>query len=83
MVESLTGDFFGFSPVSKFLCVKAIVFFSWWQSLFIAIVAWVGIIQGCEHVHCHRFLFEIETDILEQPMNIPRNPFQLQFKTFS
>ncbi|KAI9032187.1 organic solute transporter Ostalpha-domain-containing protein [Hyaloraphidium curvatum] len=35
-----------YHPVAKFFCVKAIVFFSWWQSLLLAVLVWAGIIRG-------------------------------------
>lgn len=32
-------------PVPKFLCVKFVVFFSWWQGVTLAILAWTGVLH--------------------------------------
>eukprot|EP01103_Thecamoeba_quadrilineata_P007900 TRINITY_DN17722_c0_g1_i1.p1 TRINITY_DN17722_c0_g1~~TRINITY_DN17722_c0_g1_i1.p1 ORF type:complete len:482 (-),score=69.00 TRINITY_DN17722_c0_g1_i1:153-1427(-) len=34
-----------FKPLLKFLCIKAIIFFSFWQSVLIAIIVWIGWIR--------------------------------------
>ncbi|KAI8064507.1 organic solute transporter Ostalpha-domain-containing protein [Gongronella butleri] len=45
-------DLVGFRPFPKFLCVKAIIFFSWWQSVIIALLVSTGAIRddGPEHI---------------------------------
>ncbi|ORZ02434.1 organic solute transporter Ostalpha-domain-containing protein [Syncephalastrum racemosum] len=46
-------DMTGFRPLPKFLCVKAIIFFSFWQSVIIALLVSVGAIpegEGEEHI---------------------------------
>jgi len=35
-------------PVGKFLAVKALVFFTWWQSFFISILFQMGLIPSCD-----------------------------------
>ncbi|KAI9364750.1 organic solute transporter Ostalpha-domain-containing protein [Pilaira anomala] len=39
-----------FRPLPKFLCVKAIIFFSFWQSVVVALLVSAGIIPEVEHV---------------------------------
>ncbi|ORZ04919.1 organic solute transporter Ostalpha-domain-containing protein, partial [Absidia repens] len=43
-------DLIGFRPLPKFLCVKAIIFFSFWQSVIIALLVSSGAIHGTEHI---------------------------------
>ncbi|ORZ24278.1 organic solute transporter Ostalpha-domain-containing protein [Absidia repens] len=45
-------DLAGFRPLPKFLCVKAIIFFSFWQSVIIALLVFFGAIRddGPEHI---------------------------------
>ncbi|CAO3627622.1 unnamed protein product [Cunninghamella echinulata] len=38
-------DLVGFRPLPKFLCVKAIIFFSFWQSVIIALLVSFGVIK--------------------------------------
>lgn len=34
-------------PLPKFLCVKAIIFFSFWQSVVVALLVFAGVIPNC------------------------------------
>ncbi|KAI9264996.1 organic solute transporter Ostalpha-domain-containing protein [Phascolomyces articulosus] len=46
-------DLTGFRPFPKFLCVKAIIFFSFWQSVIVALLVSAGVIpegEGTEHM---------------------------------
>jgi len=39
-----------FKPVLKLICIKAIIFFSFWQGVVIAIIAWLGWFQQARRV---------------------------------
>ncbi len=39
-----------FRPLPKFLCVKAIIFFSFWQSVVVALLVFAGVIPDSEHI---------------------------------
>ncbi|KAG1143822.1 hypothetical protein G6F37_006633 [Rhizopus arrhizus] len=43
-------DLTSFRPLPKFLCVKAIIFFSFWQSVVVALLVSAGIIPEAEHI---------------------------------
>ncbi|CEP08279.1 hypothetical protein [Parasitella parasitica] len=43
-------DLTTFRPLPKFLCVKAIIFFSFWQSVVVALLVFAGIIPEAEHI---------------------------------
>ena len=37
-----------FNPIPKFLCIKAVILFAFWQGIIIAVLVWLGIIHGNE-----------------------------------
>ncbi|KAI9472159.1 MAG: organic solute transporter Ostalpha-domain-containing protein [Benjaminiella poitrasii] len=39
-----------FRPLPKFLCVKAIIFFSFWQGVVVALLVFAGVIPEAEHI---------------------------------
>ncbi|KAI8087800.1 organic solute transporter Ostalpha-domain-containing protein [Gilbertella persicaria] len=43
-------DLTSFRPLPKFLCVKAIIFFSFWQGVVVALLVFAGIIPESEHI---------------------------------
>ncbi|KAI7888134.1 organic solute transporter Ostalpha-domain-containing protein [Mucor mucedo] len=43
-------DLTAFRPLPKFLCVKAIIFFSFWQSVVVALLVFAGVIPDSEHI---------------------------------
>ncbi|KAK4520532.1 uncharacterized protein ATC70_008045 [Mucor velutinosus] len=43
-------DLTTFRPLPKFLCVKAIIFFSFWQGVVVALLVFAGIIPEAEHI---------------------------------
>lgn len=43
-------DMVQFRPLPKFLCVKAIIFFSFWQSVVVALLVFAGVIPEAEHI---------------------------------
>jgi hypothetical protein len=48
-------------PVLKFLCIKSIVFLSFWQGLLLAILHWVGVIHTAENAAAYQnYLITIE-----------------------
>ncbi|KAM7206823.1 Organic solute transporter Ostalpha domain containing protein [Naviculisporaceae sp. PSN 640] len=42
----MNDDLKPFRPVPKFLCIKLIIFASYWQGFFLAILVWLGAIPG-------------------------------------
>ena len=42
----MTDDLQPFRPMPKFLCIKGIIFASWWQGFFLSILVWLGAIPG-------------------------------------
>lgn len=43
-------DLVKFRPLPKFLCVKAIIFFSFWQGVVVALLVFAGVIPEAEHI---------------------------------
>jgi len=43
--QAMKEELAPFKPVPKFLCIKAIIFFSFWQGVAIAVISWIGWIQ--------------------------------------
>lgn len=41
----MSNDLKPYRPMPKFICVKSIIFLTFWQGLFIAFLAWIGIIR--------------------------------------
>ncbi|RKO91525.1 organic solute transporter Ostalpha-domain-containing protein [Blyttiomyces helicus] len=41
-------DLAQYRPMPKFICIKAIIFLTFWQGLFVAFLVWAGIIHGKE-----------------------------------
>ncbi|KAF2722947.1 DUF300-domain-containing protein [Polychaeton citri CBS 116435] len=42
----MTEDLQPFRPMPKFLCIKGIIFASWWQGFFLSILVWLGAITS-------------------------------------
>jgi hypothetical protein len=42
----MSADLQPFRPMPKFLCIKGIIFASWWQGFFLSILVWLGAITG-------------------------------------
>jgi len=45
---ALDDELVPFDPVGKFLCIKAVIFFSFWQGIFFAILVAAGVFKGGE-----------------------------------
>ncbi|KAJ3106968.1 hypothetical protein HDU97_005249 [Phlyctochytrium planicorne] len=45
---SCSGDLREYRPFPKFVCVKAIIFFSFWQGLALSFLVWAGVVKGKE-----------------------------------
>lgn len=44
----MTHDLQPFRPMPKFLCIKGIIFASWWQGFFLSILVWLGAIPSID-----------------------------------
>jgi hypothetical protein len=42
----MSADLQPFRPMPKFLCIKGIIFASWWQGFFLSILVWLGAIPS-------------------------------------
>lgn len=42
----MSTDLLPFRPMPKFLCIKGIIFASWWQGFFLSILVWLGAIPS-------------------------------------
>ncbi|KAF2861637.1 DUF300-domain-containing protein [Piedraia hortae CBS 480.64] len=42
----MSSDLKPFRPMPKFLCIKGIIFASWWQGFFLSILVWLGAIPS-------------------------------------
>ena len=42
----MSTDMQPFRPMPKFLCIKGIIFASWWQGFFLSILVWLGAIKS-------------------------------------
>lgn len=45
----MSRDLTPFRPVPKFLCIKLIIFFSYWQGFLLSLLVWLGIIPDVPH----------------------------------
>lgn len=47
LYQAIAHDLVSWKPLPKFLCVKGIIFATYWQSILLSIFAGVGIIYAC------------------------------------
>lgn len=62
--KCLYGDLRPFNPWGKFLCVKLIIFASYWQGVFLAILSWFGILKNDQSDSNNTLGFAIQNALL-------------------
>mmetsp|Transcript_34357 Transcript_34357/g.73171 ORF Transcript_34357/g.73171 Transcript_34357/m.73171 type:complete len:533 (-) Transcript_34357:69-1667(-) len=55
-------------PLAKFLCIKSVVFFTWWQGLFLSIFCWLDLAPKEEGTSCSLWATSLQNILIQFEM---------------
>ena len=82
----MSEDLQAFRPMPKFLCIKGIIFASWWQGFFLSVLVWLGAVTSASEDYTAKSLAAAIQDALicfEMPFFAISHWYAFSWKDYS